>query len=629
MESLTLSAVDQGAIDALINRKNVITIPVYLLHWVPYAGVHQVILRIALEQLFYLNQLSQSDGRLKADLSRYAQAHDVDTRYRDIARWCAMSQRTVIRHLDESPLFEKSNQGCEVVDDHYQQKANRYRLPALRLTPGDAQDLLKFIHQQKAEGASLAQLLDKLEKTALSDIASQKPYHLPQKDDLFSKENPPTLRALLTQVYGPPSKDQLGRIEKLQFDLMNPLDAYITVPWYWFRELLPIVGHHELCAYLMCLPLTYRDRTTFNLTGGAKRIANWVGKSTLSLAFPRGSGKNSRSSAAARKLAKQRALLSLLFQPQENKKGKKNTYRIGLKRNPLLPHHQAALFTLFSTPTEDLPALKRSLEALEAGSPEEAVDPTALIGLLQRTVTYLETQKTLAFDNLNLEKCLASDNLKWEKVLAFVNPNNEKSLAFDKPKAEISLAFDNLNPKKDLASDNHTPQKVLALDTLLKILNGFKIPQLIHQMPSCQDSPLSSRGEMEGRETKQKSLQMILLSLIDQDIPPTEKAAAAAWLLDGLLKEEIHDPPGYAHYKAVQKKRPAPENLLPLLAVPLDMVLACLESRTALDLAYYSADPGQKAVYAALHDVDWRLVQRLRERVAETGKYGNEGDESP
>ncbi len=612
MDSLTFSASDQGAIDALINRKNVITIPSYLLRWIPYAGVHQVILRVALEQLFYLHQLQESDGEVKTDLSRYCQAHAVQTRYVDIARWCAMSQRTIIRHLEESPLFEKSNQGCEVVDDHYQQKANRYDLPPLRLTPGDAEDLLQYIARSKEEGASLPQLLEALDKLALSDIASEKPYRTPGKTDRF-KDRTPTLRDLLFQVYGPLPKELLGKVEKLQFDLINPLDSYLTIPWYWFRELLPIVGHHEMAAYLMCLPLTYRDRTTFNLTGGAKRIARWVGRSTLALAFPRGNGINSRKSAAARKLAQKRAQLALLFQPQENKKGKKNTYTIGLKRNPLLPHHQAALYTLFSTPGDGLAVLARALEVLEKGHPLDAHGLKTVYVLLGRIFDALENEKDLAFDNLNLEKCLAFDDLNYQNVLAFVNLRRKKDLANDNLNPEKALASDNPGDEKHVAFDNLNPEKGLAPDKLLKILKIFKIPQILHQMPAFQDSPPTSGEALEGRETTQNTLLEMLIGLLDQPIPKNCRGDTAAWILEGYLQSAVHDPPGYAHFKAIQKQRPGPEHLRPLLACPLDLVLTCLADRTTFDMSYYSRDDRQNAVYGALRAYDWEALQRLRE----------------
>jgi hypothetical protein len=603
MASLGFFAADQGAIDALVNRKNVVTIPTYLLRWVPYTGVHQVILRIALEQLFYLNQHRSADGegKVKADLSRYGKDHAVETRYVDLERWCAMSERTIIRHLEDSPLFEKSNQGCEVVDDHYQQKANRYHLPALRLTPGDAADLLSLIQKEHTAGTPLIDLLEKLEKTAISDIASQKPYRMPQETDSFNAQ-PPGLKALFEQTYGPIPPDLLGRIEKLQFDLINPLNAFLTIPWYWFLELLPVVGHQELMAYLMCIPLTFRDRTHFTLTGGARAIADWVGKSTLALSFPRGNGTPSRSSAAARKLARQRAELGLLFQPQENRKGRKNTYQITLKRNPLLPHHQAALDVILTLDETALTHIRQALSAIENATEEDetpvSFNPDPLLKLLGKTIRRLKTEKPLAFDSLSWEKILAFDNLNLDFFLAFDNPNAGKPLASVNPDEQKGLAFDNLNP-----------QKPLAPDSLFKILNRFKIPQIINKMPSNQDSGPPAEG---GQQLNQP-LREALIQLLDQPIPETHQRDAAAWMLEGFTQPEITDPPGYAHYKAIRKKRPGPKDFLAMLQCPLAAFIAITSSKSALELAYYKGCTVEKAVYTALKDCPWEAVQRIRQ----------------
>ncbi len=601
MASLGFFAADQGTIDALINRKNVVTIPTYLLRWVPYTGVHQVILRIALEQLFYLNQHRGDDGegKVKTDLSRYGKDHAVETRYVDLERWCAMSERTIIRHLENSPLFEKSNQGCEVVDDHYQQKANRYHLPSLRLTPGDAADLLNLIQKAHADGTPLTDLLEKLEKTAISDIASQKPYRIPQKTDPFNGP-PPGVKALLEQVYGPIPPDLRGRIEKLQFDLINPLNAFLTIPWYWFLDLLPVVGHQELMAYLMCIPLTFRDRTHFILTGGAKAIASWVGKSTLALSFPRGNGAPSRSSAAARKLARQRAELGLLFQPQENRKGRKNTYQITLRRNPLLPHHQAALDVLLTLDGPALTHIRQALSSLENALDEDPppadFNPVPLLSLLGQIIRRLKTEKSLAFDNLSWEKILAFDNLNLDFFLAFDNPNSENPLASVSPDDQKDLAFDNLNP-----------EKVLAPDSLFKILNGFKIPQIMTKMPSYQDSGPPAEGGTRS------TLKEALIQLLDQPIPENRRRDAAAWMLEGFTQPEITDPPGYAHYKAIRKKRAGPEAFLAMLDCPLAAFMAMTTSKSALELAYYKGSPAEKAVYTALKDCPWEAVQRMRQ----------------
>jgi hypothetical protein len=137
------------------------------------------------------------------------------------------------------------------------------------------------------------------------------------------------------------------------------------------------------------------------------------------------------------------------------------------------------------------------------------------------------------------------------------------------------------------------------------------------QMPAFQNTGPQSGPASEGGEN---TLEKICLALLDQPIPEHLRRDTAAWVLEGFLQAEVHDPPGYAHYKVVQKQRPGPKHLMPLLELPLEVLLECLTGRMAFDLAYYSSDPGQNAAHRALKDYDWDALQRLREGLAGTGK---------
>ena len=330
-----------GSFDAIVEPNRSIVYPEYLLRWVPYIGSQEVILRIALEQLFFLKSTDTS-------LDRFHIGHCVSARYIDIERWTGMDSRTLIRHLEHpTALIRKSKPKVGLVKGKAQQLPNTYRLDPLMLTPGDASDIYFFVKDLKEKGVELQDALDLISSGGLEKIVSEKPYRLPHQDDLFTASSSTSLFAIISTLYGEVSEEE-SRIDEIEAELLGIVLSYQAVPWYIFEEVLPVVGPHNLMAYLMCLPRTYVGRHNFRLKDGPNTISSWVGKKTLARGIPRmrHSAKNTSqvltesSQPTSKEIDKH--VLSILFSRVETVSGVGN-YKIHLQSAPILPWHKAAM----------------------------------------------------------------------------------------------------------------------------------------------------------------------------------------------------------------------------------------------------------------------------------------------
>jgi hypothetical protein len=459
-----------GSFDAIVEPNRSIVYPEYLLRWVPYVGSHEVILRIALEQLFFLKTTDTS-------LDRFHIKHCVTARYIDIERWTGMDSRTLIRHLEHpTALIRKSKPKVGLVKGKAQQLPNTYHLNPLLLTPGDASDIYFFVKDLKESGIALQDALDQISSNGLEKIVLERPYRLPHQGDLFTAGTATTLFAIISTLYGEVSVEEETRIEEIEAELLGIVSNYQAIPWYLFEEVLPVVGPHNLIAYLMCLPRTYLNRHNFRLKDGPSTISSWVGKKTLARGFPR--SKQSSNNApqvlteSGRPTSKEidKQVLSILFSRVEAVSGVGN-YKIHLQSAPILPWHKTAMNVAKSLSKKTKEII---LSIKDPGNLNDYDTLLSLLSILKDVIEKLSPIDKLLFQQYVTSKnILRSDGLlpvfttdqvnpvpfvtlKDENLDTSSNPESEYDPEFGVPFValdnETNIHPDNSNSPKDRAN---------------------------------------------------------------------------------------------------------------------------------------------------------------------------------
>jgi hypothetical protein len=570
-----------GIIDTIIEAEKLIVFPSYLLRWVPYVGVHEVVLRIVLEQLFFLRCKDKS----QVSLSRFQQNHQVSTRYIDIERWSGLSRISVIRHLESSTLIKKTVCGQGVIDGRNQQLPNQYDLPPLQFTPGDASDLFNFVKNKHTEGVPVEEVLAALKNLSISDFSTEKPYRLPHKDDVFSTVENADLLSIISTVYGAVPQECLGDIRKIEYDLINAIHSYITVPWYFFLDILPVVGLHNLVAYLMCLPLIFEDRRSFKLEGGAKTIAAWVDKRTIYRTFPRDELPIRKDAdehpLTSRDLDKQ--AMRILFENVETAPGV-GSFNVYLSRNPILSHHRIAIDALQRVNKENLSLLGKFSQDPQSLRQDEDVF-RAVLALMIDIFSQMNTcelgllERLIKFKNIYPSNNGLFDTLNFENVVPFDTLNSRNSGSFDTLKLQIHVLFDTLNFQNDGFFDTLKSEKRGLFDTLLKILKLLKIPQIINRYlpPELEEDLLTSDKTSEFTEEGGRSLQDCLLTYVDQKVPNDKRENVVIWFLEGLQRPTVNSHAGFAYAKAIQEKIPPPGRFREMINLSLAEVQKALD----------------------------------------------------
>ena len=619
-----------GIIDTVIEADKLIVFPSYLLRWVPYVGVHEVVLRIVLEQLFFL----RCKDKHQDSLSRFQQNHQVSTRYIDIERWSGLSRISVIRHLESSTLIKKTICGQGVVKGKNQQLPNQYDLPPLQFTPGDASDLLCFVKTKHAEGLPVEKVLDALKALSISDFSTEKPYRMPRKDDAFSTVENADLFSIITTIYGAVPETLIGDVRKIEYDLINAVHSYIAVPWYFFLDILPVVGLHNLIAYLMCLPLIYEDRRSFKLKGGAKTIAAWVDKRTMYRTFPRDESPVNKDAEeqppSSRELDKQ--AMRILFENVETAPGV-GSFNVCLARNPVLSHHRRAIDALQRSNKLDLSLLGKFSQDPQSFRHDEEVLRAVLalmidvfsqmntceLSLLERLIKFKNINIEISglFDTLDFENDVPFDTLSPENCVLFDTLKTKESGSFDTLRLQIHALFDILTFQNNGFFETLKAEKHGLFDTLLKILKLLKIPQIIDRFlpPDSKNTLLTLNKISSFNEEAGLSFQDVLLTYVDQEVSSEKRENVAIWFLEGLQRPTVTSPAGFAYAKAIQDKKPPPKRFRECVKLSL------VEIQKALD--------GYGAHWELFSEWDPVARNRLREHLRGSDPNEKRGTEQP
>lgn len=280
--------------DAIINPEAIVALPSYLLRFVPYFGAAPVLIAAALRQAFYF--ASREDG---ANQLYPKSGNDVTIDVKSILRMLgySISRAKFFRIFKNGGMdwfVERGTPAHQFVDNQIRRMPNTYHYRGQLLTPGDASDLSNWLLEQGLE-ANPAAVLTKAVNSPRSHILAF-PYRLPDTNLPTADQQALSVSALVSQLLGHNRLDPTlsGLCDRLSSHLIRP-ESFLAVPWYWFTNVLPVLGDNLGMLYLMSKNCCYidwargQDRNHFWVNGGLETLQAWIGSETLPKRIPHAS----------------------------------------------------------------------------------------------------------------------------------------------------------------------------------------------------------------------------------------------------------------------------------------------------------------------------------------------------
>lgn len=278
--------------EAIIRPESIVSIPSYMLRFVPFFGASALLVATALRQVAYRKHLISS-ARL---LSRGDQI-TVDVQSLLNLLGGVISRAKFFRILKDGKLdwFAcRADPEHSFEDGRIRRMANTYLYQGQRLTPGDAHDLFTWLMANAINTDALA-ALKLAAKTNRNQILSF-PYRTPEAgDEAFYGVQ--TVHEVVKLALGSKSLDPelASACDLLMSHLIRP-ESFLAVPWYWFSQVLPELGDDLGVLYLMCKNCCYvdwahgNDRNVFWVEGGAKTLQTWINSASLPERIPQKEG---------------------------------------------------------------------------------------------------------------------------------------------------------------------------------------------------------------------------------------------------------------------------------------------------------------------------------------------------
>jgi hypothetical protein len=276
--------------EAIIRPESIVAVPTYTLRFVPYTGSSAVLIAIALRQASY--RTSKQNG----DPAMYPVKGDsVNVEVASLLRSLGgvISRAKFFRLFKEGKLdWFVSRAAPEHIFEagHIQRLPNTYQYRGLLLTPGDACDLLTWLQAHNLEEHPLDTLTTAIQTGR--DQILQFPYRIPiSENPVF--EQATGVRDVLLHALGVTRLNPvlLSLCDALSMHLIRP-ESFLTIPWYWFKKVLPELGDDMGVLYLMSKACCYvdwvhgQDRNTFWVPGGLPTLRGWIGSATLPARIP-------------------------------------------------------------------------------------------------------------------------------------------------------------------------------------------------------------------------------------------------------------------------------------------------------------------------------------------------------
>ncbi len=289
----TLHLVDGAAsvTEAILRPESIAAIPSYLLRFVPYVGSAPVLIATALRQAYYRASKDHQDDNLYPRLgdSVKLDAASVLHMLGDV-----ISRAKFFRIFKEGKMdwfVTRAEAEHTFVDGHIQRQSNTYHYRGLLLTPGDASDLYTWLQAHQVSSHPLEVLTQALHTGR--DQILQFPFRTPKADESLSIPAASSVHDVVRFAIGEKRMTATisGMCDALALHLIRP-GSFLSIPWYWFRKVLPELGDDLGMLYLMCKSCTYtdwahgHDRNTFWVPGGLPTLQAWIGSETLPKRIP-------------------------------------------------------------------------------------------------------------------------------------------------------------------------------------------------------------------------------------------------------------------------------------------------------------------------------------------------------
>jgi hypothetical protein len=566
--------------NALVMPERVVRIPVYLFRWLPYVGAESIFLMVAIGQEQYLF----TGGNFS-----WASC-TVSTRAERICQWAGISRARFFRLIQPgSPLewFIRKSSGEHELNPktgRFRKTPNKYFLPGIPITPGDAEDLKSFLLNQKNENpkAALKIALD----TPLNKIL-RFPMRHPTEGFRNTLPHLVTIHDVIQNVFDDKADSEM---DQLAIDLGNHLtrpENFVTVSWYFLKNWLSILGVNAAMFILLLRKSCFFNqetgefRNTLWVEGGYQAIADWLGignPRNISNWFPsainRGKHRSHYTDRTTQEFARQQKIRDLLtlFVERINYRGNKNaSYAWQFKvqyNDPVIPSHRPVV---------------EMAEFLIRNAVEN--------DFFDEFLSWVE--------GLNLND---SRNLKDESMLEWIHSN----MMIDCPETFKQHFIDCINTFGGSNND--------CLETILKILKSFKdsyckekILPNENNLRVISDNYPENKGRRERKELAKWDLEQLLsrVSKINREKILEQESDAhsfVSWLLHASSNPFIRNPYNLAISKVKEfPKQGAGGACDKLAALPpsqlVDLIAFDLETE------FYGIHSGSSSLKK-----DWRML---------------------
>jgi hypothetical protein len=576
--------------EAIIRPESIVAVPTYTLRFVPYTGSAAVLIAIALRQASY--RISKQNG----DPSAYPVKGDsVNVEVASLLRSLGgvISRAKFFRLFKDGKLdwfVSRAAPEHTFEDGHIHRLPNTYQYRGLLLTPGDACDLLTWLQSHNLQDHPLDTLTTALQTGR--DQILQFPYRIPTSENpVFDQAV--SVRDVLLRALGTARLDPVlsSLCDALSMNLIRP-ESFLTIPWYWFKKVLPELGDDMGVLYLMSKACCYvdwvhgQDRNTFWVPGGLPTLQGWIGSATLPARIPqkdpsqRGRPRSEDikdNSEYVRSWREERRNMASAYlcriatrHSEDGMDWQLEVYDTRLtEKDSLLRDHIAAL-------------VENRNEAIHLDKLLTSLDDQVRLGLLYRSATTANGKRLCHFDTLVEQGFCHSDTLQPEDICHFDTLVDALNCHFETVIASGICHFDTI------------------INILLKIKNTFSIPKYDKPPHTPEfitgfDPDIAEKEVVEGY-FDQKGW---LVEKLSQRINPVLKQQVTAryrpdafvsWLIYACLTDKIQSPLSFAVSRVLESDTDAggPAERLAKLA-PAQLGYQLLSLKTRLLAGYLGA----------------------------------------
>lgn len=275
-----------GVTEAIIRPDSIVAIQSYSLRFIPFFGSAPVLLSIALRQAYYRQNRQHNNASSVVP----SKPDEVNIEVASLLRMLGgvISRAKFFRIFKDGQMdwFTKRADAEHTFEDgRIKRLPNTYQFRGNLLTPGDATDLYHWLKSHLIETNPTDAVTDAIKTDR--DLILQFPFRLPDSPEKMFDQAVSVRDVVLRSSNLSKLDPTLSALcDALSNHLIRP-ENFLSIPWYWFKKVLPELGDDMGALYLMCKSCCYvdwsagKDRNTFWVPGGSSTLQAWIGSSTL------------------------------------------------------------------------------------------------------------------------------------------------------------------------------------------------------------------------------------------------------------------------------------------------------------------------------------------------------------